>query len=358
MWVNNGWLDELGISPPATTDEFRDMLRAFKRRFPDNIPMAGTDAQYGKQAYEFLFGAFIYNDTENTRLLLEDGVVGFAPVRGQWREALKYMRGLYDEGLYSPFSFTQGDQQFRQMANDQRDVLGAFLSPGITLTVYQNSPEMMERYIGIGPLMGPGGVKLSTLFTPIPRPNGVITSASRHPEEVFKLFDLMLSEEACLMGRYGEKGVDWDFAGEGDVSIYGTPATIRIINQLWNTPQNKHLSQIVPYVSRPRFSGGVTWGGNMIDGEYMNAQAAMQHRGFAPEEYISTLIFSPEEEARIRGIRADIEGHVVKSVTQFITGKRDIRDDAQWQKYLSEFDGLGLSEFLETAQAAWDRQRG
>jgi len=356
MWVNRGWLNDLRLAPPSTTDEFRDMLRAFKLNYPNSIPMAGTNASYGKQAFDFLFNAFIYNDTENSRLLLENGVVGFAPVRDEWRDALVYMRGLYDEGLYSPFSFTQDDQQFKQMANDQRDILGAFISPGITLTVYQNSPVMMERYTGIGPLMGPDGVKLSTVFSPVPRANGVITSACQYPEEVFKLFDLMLSEEACLMGRYGEQKVDWDFAGTNDISIYGTPATISIINQLWNTPQNKHLSQIGPYVSRPKYSGGVTWDGNTTDGEYMNAQAAMLHRDYAPDEYITTLIYTPEEEARIRDIRTGIESHVNETIIAFITGMRDVRDDAEWQKYLSVFSDLGLAEFLETAQGAWNRQ--
>jgi putative aldouronate transport system substrate-binding protein len=320
--------------------------------------MAGTENHYSKQPYDFLLGAFIYNDIRNSRLLLENGSVGFAPVRDEWRDALIYMRVLYDEGLYSPLSFTQDNQQMNQMANDTMDILGAFLSPGITFTVYQNSPEMLERYIGIEPLTGPYGVKLTTVFTPILRPNGVITSACQHPEEVFKLFDLMLSEEASLMGRYGERGVDWTFAEDGDISIYGTPATIRIHNQIWNTPQNKHLSQIVPYVSRPRFSGGVTWDGNTTDGEYMNAQAAMLHMDYEPDEFIGALIYTPDEAARIGRIRTDIEAHVNQTIIGFITGARDIYSDTEWQAYLREFDDLGLREFLATAQTAWDRQAG
>jgi putative aldouronate transport system substrate-binding protein len=241
---------------------------------------------------------------------VENGVVGYAPVRDEWRDALKYIHELYDEGLYSPLSFTQDNQQFNQMANDRRDILGAFMSPGITLTVQQDSPSIMERYHGVGSLVGPNGVQYATFYAPIPRPFGVITSASAYPVEVFRLFDLMLSEEASLMGRYGEYGVDWEFAAEGDVSIYGTPATIRIINQIWNTMQNKHLSQIVPYVSRPKFSGGVTWSGSTTDGEYLNAQAALLSRGLEPEEFVRTLIFTPEEEAGIQTIMLDVETNV------------------------------------------------
>jgi putative aldouronate transport system substrate-binding protein len=203
--------------------------------------------------------------------------------------------------------------------------------------------------------MGPNATRLTSVYTSLPRPNGVITAACEHPEAVFQLFDRMLSEEACLMGRYGEKGVDWDFAADGDISIYGTPATIRIIKQIWNTPQNKHLAQIGPYVSRPKYSGGVTWDGNTTDGEYMNAQGALLNQQYAPREYITTLIYTPEEEARIAGIRTEIENHVKRNIIAFITGERDIHDDTEWKTYVGEYDALGLPEFLATAQTAWDR---
>jgi putative aldouronate transport system substrate-binding protein len=357
MWVNQGWLDALGLSVPATTAEFAAMLSAFKSAYPDRMPMAGTEAFYGKQAYDYLINAFIYNDTENTRLLAENGRLAFAPVRDEWRDALRYINRLYNEGLYWPLSFTQDNQQMNQMASDSRDILGAFLSPGITLTVSQSSPEIMRRYISIAPLEGPRGVKLATVFTPLPRPNGVITSACKYPEEVFKLFDLMLSDEACLMGRYGERGIDWEYAQDTDISIYGSLAVIRIINQIWNTKQNKHLAQIGPYVSRPKYSSGVTWDGNKLDGEYMNAQAALLQQGFEPDEYVQTLVYTPEEEQRIQKIRSDIEEHTRKTIIAFITGERNINSDSRWREYIAEFDALGLQDFLAAAQTAYDRWR-
>jgi len=361
MWVNKCWLEALSIPAPSTTAEFRDMLVAFRDGDPngnglnDEIPMAGTEEHYGKQVYDYLFNAFIYNGSEHDRLLFEDGVIGFAPTRDEWREALRYMRGLYQEGLISPLSFTQSNQQHREMANDPRNILGAFTSPGITFTVLQNSPEIMERYIGIGPLSGPDGARYASVSTPLPKPCGVITSAAEHPEEVFKLFDLMLSEEASLMGRYGEFGVDWDWASDGDISIYGTPATIRIINQIWNRSQNKHLNQIGPYISRARFSGGVTWDGNTTDGEYMNAQAVMLYRDFEPQEYVGEIIYNADEEERILHIRDEIEAYVRLNIAAFITGHRDIESDRVWAAYLSGFKDIGLDTLLLTAQAAFDR---
>lgn len=363
MWVNQGWLNALDIPIPKTTAEFYEMLAAFKTKDPngnglhDEIPLAGTEAYYGKQVYDYLFNAFIYNNEKHSRLLLENGDVSFAPIQDEWRNALRYMRSMHQDGLLSPLSFTQDDQQMKQMANDPRDILGAFTSPGIAYTVQQNSPEIMDRYIGIGPLTGPDGVQLASVSIPLPKPNGVITSACKNPEEVFKLFDLMLSEEASLMGRYGEQGVDWNFAHSGDISIFGTPATIEIVNQLWNTPQNKHLKQICPYISRPKFSSGVTWDGTKTDGEYMNAQATMLYQGHEPAEFIGALIFTAEEEERISHIRKDVEAFVKESIADFITGKRDIEDDGDWAIYVEKFTDLGLDTLLKTAQTAVDRVR-
>jgi len=363
MWVNKGWLDALNLQIPETTDDFREMLLTFRDGDPnknglnDEIPMAGTQDHYGKQVYNYLFNAFIYNESKHDRLLLNNGIVSFAPVHDEWREALRFMHELYKDGLLSPHSFEQSNQQHKQMANDPRDILGAFTSPGITLTVLQNSPEIMERYIGIGPLKGPGGVQFASVSVPLPKPCGVITSAAEHPEEIFKLFDLMLSEEACLMGRYGEYGIDWEWADENDKSIYGTPATIRILNQIWNTSQNKHLSQIVPYISRPKFSGGVSWSGNTLDGEYMNAQAVMHYQGLEPDEYIGALVFTTDEEEAILKIRTDIENYINQSIIDFITGVRDIESDRDWTTYIQEYNNLGLDILLKTSQTAVDRMK-
>ncbi|MCL2253362.1 MAG: extracellular solute-binding protein [Lachnospiraceae bacterium] len=361
MWVNKGWLDALDIPVPETTDEFREMLLKFKNNDPnsngiaDEIPLVGTEEHYCKQVYDFIFNAFIYNDARHDRLLLENGIVGFAPIRDEWREALKYMNELYEDGLISPFSFTQSNQQHMQMVNDPQDIVGAFASPGITFTVLQNSPEMMARYIGIGPIGGPDGTRLASVSIPLPKPNGVITSAAKHPDKIFQLFDLMLSEEACLIGRYGELNVDWRFAFDDEVSILDTPATINIINQIWNTPQNKTLNQIIPYISRPKFSGGVTWSGNATDGEYLNAKAVMLYRDFEPNEYIGAMIFTAEEEERISVIRPEIKDFVRQSIIDFISGTRDIDSDEEWADYLGTFAALKLDILIETAQAVYDR---
>ena len=48
MWINQTWLDNLGLEMPTTTDEFKEVLQAFKEKDPngngkmDEIPLIGA----------------------------------------------------------------------------------------------------------------------------------------------------------------------------------------------------------------------------------------------------------------------------------------------------------------------------
>ncbi len=358
LWLNQGWLDALNLNMPTTTDELYAVLTAFRDDDPngngiaDEIPMAGTESAYSKQPYDNIMNAFIYNDPKNSRLYVDSGNVQFAPITEEWRNGLIYLNKLCSEGLYSPQSFTQDDQTLIQMANDTRDILGSFSVSGFTYTVNQLSTDVINRYEPVAPLKGPAGVQTCTLSFPLPKPNGVITSACKHPEEVFKLFDLMLSEEASLR-RFGVQGEDWDFADEGDVSIYNTQATIKIYNELWKVNQNKHLMELEPYV---RWLNHVetTWDGNDTNGEYINAQARLLYTPYEPKERVLTLIFNSDDMVEINNIRGAIDKHISEGLNDFITGKADIHDDAVWNTYTSKFYDIGLEQFLTAAQKSYE----
>ncbi len=359
LWLNQGWLDALGLSRPTTTEELYEVLVAFRDKDPngngiqDEIPLCGTEAAYSKQVYDNLMNAFIYNDPKNSRLYVENGEVLFAPITDAWREGLIYLNRLCTEGLLSPLSFTQSDQQMIQMANDSRDILGGFTVSGFTYTVNQSSPEVIARYQAVAPLAGPEGVQYCTLSFPLPKPNGVITSACEHPEEVFKLFDLMVSEEAATK-RLGTQGVDWDYAKEGELSIANKPADIRIVNQLWKAKQNKHLMELEPYVQSPYVEKSIV-DENGTDGEVINMQARFLYEPYEPEDRVLTLIFQPEEMVELYEIRGSIDTHIKSGFEDFITGKKDIHNDAVWKAYKAEFYEIGLEKFLTAAQKSYEQ---
>ncbi len=360
LWLNAGWLKALKLSMPQTTEDLEKVLKAFRDKDPngngiaDEIPLAGSAEEPALLPFNFLINSFVYNDWENSNMAVRDGSVFYAPITEQWRQAMLYCRSLYEEKLL-PNSFLFSKEQLVRLANDQRDLVGGFTASGINDVLFQSSPEVASRFVQIPPLKGPEGVRFSVVSTSKPRPGGVVTSSCRDPEAAFLLMDAMLSEEASLIGRYGERGVDWNYADVGSISPSGDPATIMVVNALRSKLQNKTLCEIGPFVTRSKYVDGVAWRGFQADHEYMNARAASSYRPYEPKEYISLILFNKEEAGELEKLRTGIDAYTQSWLRAFITGEPNPKDDAVWEEYKNGYGGLGLERLLEGVREAYSR---
>ena len=106
-FINYEWLEDAGLDTPATLDEFVDMLRAFKKRNADVVPMGGSWSS--NNPCLILLNAFGYltEDPQGFGISLRDGKV-VMPVadREVYGEYLKLMNTLYTEGLIDANFFT------------------------------------------------------------------------------------------------------------------------------------------------------------------------------------------------------------------------------------------------------------
>lgn len=352
LWLNQGWLKRLKLKIPQTTEEFRDVLVAFKNMDPngngkqDELPLTGSRDMSTEQCFNFIINAFVYNDPDNSRLFKKNGTVHFAPMTDEWREAMKYLRGLYADDLISPFQFTLGHSVTVALANEPQNVLGSFAAKSITDIIFYDNPEILHDFVHVAPLTGPAGARNATVRTSLPKPAGVITSSCKNPEDVFKLFDLMLSEEAFLIGRYGEKGVDWIPAHSTDMDAYGNKATVRVINQLQNMVQNKHICELGPFFAYPQYADGVTFLGFEADHEYVNAMAYRLYEQYRPDEYIKTICFDGDNAQDLQVLRKSIDSYTDESIKAFITGGKDPFDDATWETHLRKYKKMGIDTLI------------
>lgn len=358
LWLNASWLKVLGLSMPQTTEDLLTVLEAFRDCDPngngiaDEIPLAGSTEDSALLPFNFLINSFVYNDWENSRMAVRNGSVFFAPVTEQWRQAMIYCRGLYEEALL-PTSFSFSKEQLVRLANDPRDLIGGFTASGINEVLYQNSPEITSRYIQILPLKGPDGVRSSVVTTSLPLPGGVITAGCKDPEAAFLLMDTMLSEEASLIGRYGEQGSDWDYAEAGNISPSGGYATITVENFVRNKLQNKTLLEIGPFVTRSKYVDGVAWRGFQADHEYINARTASSYRPYEPSEYISIIRFYGEDASETERMKAHIDAYTQEMLRAFITGEADPENDTVWEQYIKHYQPLGLDYVLKGVEQSY-----
>ena len=121
-WVNSSWLRALDMDPPVTTEDFYNMLNAFKEMDPngnnkaDEIPMTGKGvSSQNLNVVAFVMSAFIVDDQNNHwKQPYVEGELDVIFDKPEYREGLRFLHRLYSEGLIDQEFATQDDSTLRQ----------------------------------------------------------------------------------------------------------------------------------------------------------------------------------------------------------------------------------------------------
>ena len=248
MYINVKWLETLGLDMPSTTDEFRDVLRAFKTQDPngnglaDELPLTGATGHWHSNLDGFLMSAFIYNDSGNRLNVLDDGTLIANFVQPEFREGLKYINSLFAEGLVDKEMFVQNDQLLTQIVEGEHNRAGAIPlghSGHFASTV---NPVRIYDYDALPPLTGPEGVRTAGFYPPGATTfnHFAITKDSTKDEIAIRWLDFLMAEDSVLYAIYGEKGVDWGDPNPGEIGKDGSPA---LFNTLGKAPIYEKPSQ-------------------------------------------------------------------------------------------------------------------
>ena len=77
------------------------------------------------------------------------------------------------------------------------------------------------------------------------------------------------------------------------------------------------------------------------------------HEGGQPQENITKLSYTVDEEKEATEIANSLNSYVREKIALWCTGAEDV--DKAWDSYLKELENIGLSKYLEITQAAYDR---
>ena len=100
LYINQQWLDALGLEMPQTVDEYYETLMAFRDKDPngngeqDEIPLAPRNASTDLSKLQPLMG--FMSDTNN--LYLDGDTVQYAPLMEEYKQWVEFCAKLYAEG--------------------------------------------------------------------------------------------------------------------------------------------------------------------------------------------------------------------------------------------------------------------
>lgn len=362
FFLNQTWLDNLGLAVPTTIDELTEVLRAFRDQDAngngdpsDEIPITGTTSVQHANPLLFLMGSFTFFNTSNY-LQVNDGVINVCYNTDGWREGLRYFASLYEEGLIDPLMFTQDLDQLKAVAQREGDTIVGSLSGMNSSHVFSGNPKMLE-YTGTSPFIGPDGTQYAPWQSYSVTHNGFITKDCEDPQLAFDLLDLCWEKEAGMVIRYGEEGVDWEWVPEGTEGIFpDTPATFRVISDVLTGVQNKWWNVWSPLYLDYSIGDGWAKSDDPLDPSALAYATVPKLKGYIPDERVIKIIYTTEESNEIAEIKSNLDSYWKEAMTLFIIGDMDI--ESEWEDYLAELENIGLSKYLEVTQTAYTRVWG
>jgi putative aldouronate transport system substrate-binding protein len=363
MWINQEWLDNLGLQMPNTTEEFKNVLMAFKNDDPngngiaDEIPLSGCINSWFSEPYMNLLNAFGYFTSDY--YYLKDGKINSILDQDYIREGLRYMNDLYEEGLIDPAAFTQDYSQLNAIGNTEgTEILGSAGGGHVGLFVDINNKERYNKYAMMLPLEGPDGYR-GIPYAKSVSVNGayfMITDECKYPEVAIQIADLFSSEEWAIRSQQGVQGIEWDYADEGAVGMDGvTPAKYK------NLPYEKpsQVSDAWWWTYRgmePNWKVLFQTDGDIMDPSNFEARLytdTLKLQPFAPDvDTMPPLIYPGDDSTTFTQLSTAIGDYAKIAIVEFIIGKRNI--DTDWDSYLADLEQLGYQDMIQLIQKTYD----
>ena len=360
-WINDNWLQKLGLKDPTTIDELTEVLRAFKTKDPngngkaDEIPFAfhNTGSSSFPETLLSCWGVSTKFGTYDSYLNVRDGEVRFTPMMDEWKEMIKVYASWYKEGLLDIECLSQENNAWYSKLAANPPIIGC------TFYTAQNPFETAaDQYKIILPISADGKIKPQIHLHPGVnggKNEGHITSACEDPAAAMRWIDTWFSKEATIENWFGLVGENEPFAKIED-GMYK-----------WNDPEKLGYSSIGEMYTNETYSLVARFGYLQWDkdrGTLFEDCEAFQEKDKVYEMYKPYIDFqtwprpyyAPEDATRIANLQTDIFNIVEENKADWILGRSDVEKD--WEKYLKELENIGTNEYMEILQRTYDVYQG
>jgi putative aldouronate transport system substrate-binding protein len=364
MWIDNTWLEKLSLKIPETTEDFYQVLKAFKTKDPngnkkqDEIPLTGCIKTWHAEPQHFLMNAFVYDDGD-TYFKVENDKLSFVANTPEWKEGLKYINKLYSEGLIDPSSFTQSLDQLEQVGNIAGDnLLGCVAAGHVAMfTKMDDTATRHREYTVVPPLEGPNGVRTTPCYRDITGAYFTITDKCKYPEAALRLCDYFYSNDGTILMDWGPEGTTWEKAQSGDKDIVGNSAKRRWIqftthgdvqNYHWN--QNGPTKRDVQYNNEWAVDQDIYKSASYV--KRLQDLSSEYYAPYAPKEWFTAVFLPADQINEISQLKTNIKDYVNQSMVQFITGSMNI--DKDWDNYVNKLKDLQIDKYIKIYDDAYE----
>lgn len=348
LFINQTWLDQLGLPVPETLEEFESVLKEFRDR-----DMNGNGSSNDEIPFSFLynraenglfslFGSFGQMDNIN-HMIVRDGKVVYTPITEPYKEAIQWFHRLYREGLVDPEGFTHDFGVYISKIGAPEKNIGAFMGWSLASSAGANKGD----YRAIAPLKGADGKQIwNTHPSPInAKGSFAITNKCKNPEVLMRWIDLHYDPETSLQIDQGLLGVTME-KKDGKYTYLPIPEGKTFADLIHEaSPGVNGVSAVTMDVAK-----------DLVLNENLQERANLDEF-YAPynvpaDEVFPNVYFTNEEVEQISALETDLRAYVSQCYSNWIVNGGIERE---WDEYLKKMESMKVQEYLNIYQNAYDR---
>ncbi|MFD0958196.1 hypothetical protein [Paenibacillus chungangensis] len=353
MYINKKWLDDLGLSMPTTTDEFFEVLKAFRDGDPngngkkDEIPFSFLDLKHHFYSPTPLAGAFgkTFPSGTNGFWHVENGEVSFAPTLPENRDFLVYLNKLYQENLIDKEIFTHNVSVYKSKLTSKTPIVGVWFG----WSDYSILGSTNTEYALLEPLKGPDGKAGWQI-----QDNNMnidafsITRANKHPEITMKWIDAALEPKMSFQANFGMINTAWKEEGDQLVPIPVPEGMTDMELRVSEAPGPQGVSIVLPDDVKAADP----------ENEIVKAKINERYKPFTPDEwYPRAVLYSLEDEPAITAWGIDVQGpngFLDQMLAKIVL---EPNPEATWNEMVKQLEKMNLQGRTDIAQKYYDAIR-
>lgn len=222
--IRQDWLDKVGMKAPTNKEELYNVLKAFKEKDPGNV--GEKNIPWGIATNTAYFTDCLYSFAEWDKMDEAEKAVTPWPMKPGFKEGLRFMNKLYNEGLISPdFAL---DKDYKQLQSDFANGYVGFInddfgrplqSGGSYETLKKNVPS--AKLSAVDTFTDGEGKHPKEVYAPV----GlyiVVPKSSKNAENAVKYLDWMAQDDVLKTLQFGWEGKTYNLDENGFPQVIET----------------------------------------------------------------------------------------------------------------------------------------
>lgn len=364
QYINQQWLDTLGLATPTTWDELFDVLVAFKDGDPngngqaDEIPLdfspVGTTG-FGYFQPTSLLGStgMTISGGGGTGIFVEDSEVSSFFVDERYKEVVAFLNRCWKAGLLSEEAFTQDYSTYQSVGRGTGDQARVGFSWGWSGSD-RFGPGVYEQYTPMAPLLAKAGQSekpsWSYDYENLTRNHLTVSAQAKNKDAVLRVVNELYSPDTSIQELFGDIPTNVEKVSDTEYTVL-PPADTNLDPSTW-----KWTSSVADHGAFfIREDMDVALPADLAEAvqDAVPLQPALDALDVDANVWPGPFIkMSAEDLSTVALNDTAIFGIAMPKFAEWITSG-GVED--QWDDYVAQLDGLGLTQNVEIHQKYYDQ---